>query len=146
MAYKTRKTRQKAPGGRSTPSPTKQRSPEGLIEQVGADVRALGERLAACERQQEETLAAVARAMDAMHAREDETQAAIHELQAAIEPVRMAAAGTSPDEITRHVDYLGLVARVRRLIRDRLPRAQPILHVRHSHLRQRQPTERISGL
>ena len=109
MASKRRNTRQKASGGRRTPSPTMQPSLQSLIEQVGADVRALGERLAACER------------------RDDETQSSIYGLQAAVEPLRMAAAGTPPEEIVRHVDYLALVDRIRRVVRDRVPRQARVL-------------------
>jgi len=106
---KTPKTRQKAPGGGRTLSPTKQPSLRSLIEQVGADVRALGERLAACER------------------RDDETQSSIYGLQAAVEPLRMAAAGTPPEEIARHVDYLALVDRIRRVVRDRVSQRARVL-------------------
>ena len=106
---KTPKTPQKAPGGRRTPSPAKQPSLQSLIDQVGADVRALGERLAACER------------------RDDETQSSVYELQAAVEPLRMAAAGTPQEEIARHVDYLALVDRVRRAVCDRVPRRARVL-------------------
>ena len=109
MASKRRKTRQKAPGGRRTPSPAKQPSLRRLIEQMGADVRALGERLAACER------------------RDDETQSSVYELQAAVEPLRMAAAGAPPEEIARHVDYLALVDRIRRAVCDRVPRWARVL-------------------
>jgi len=109
MAAKKRKTRQRAPGGRRTPSPAKQPSLQSLIEQVGADVRAIGERLAACER------------------RDDETQSSVYELQAAVEPLRMAAAGTPQEEIARHVDYLALVDRVRRAVCNRVPRRARVL-------------------
>jgi len=126
---KTPKTPQKAPGGRRTSSPAKQPSLRSLIDQVGADVRALGERLAACELRQEETLAAAARATDDLHAREDESQATVYELQAAIEPLRMAATGASPEEITRHVDYLTLVDRIRSVVRNRVPRQARVLVV-----------------
>ena len=134
MASKTRKTKtpktpQKAPGGRRTPSPAKQPSLRSLIEQVGADVRALGERVAVCELRQEEMLAAAARVADDQHVRDDEMQAAVYELQAAIEPLRMTATGASPEEIARHLDYLGLVARVRRVVRHRVPRQARVLVV-----------------
>jgi len=126
---KTPKTPQKAPGGRRTSSPAKQRSLRSLIDQVGADVRALGERIAACELRQEVMLVAAARATDDLHAREDDAQAAVYELQATIEPFRMAAKGASPEEIARHVAYLGLVAGVRRVVRNRVPRQARVLVV-----------------
>ena len=129
MASKTRKTRQKAPGGRRTSSPAKQQSLRSLIDQVGADVRALGERIAACELRQEEMLVAAARLTDDLHAREDESQAAVYELQATIQPLRMAATGASPEEIARHVDYLGLVSGIRRVVRDLVPRQARVLVV-----------------
>lgn len=111
MAAKRRNTRPKASGGRRTPSPVKQPSLHSLIEQVGADVRALAERLAACER------------------RDDETQSSVYELHAAFEPLRMAAAGIPPEEIARQVDYLALVDRVRKVVRDRVPRHARVLVV-----------------
>lgn len=90
----------------------------------------MAERLAACERRQDEALAALATATEALHAREDDTQAAIHDLQAAVEPLRMAATGTtSPEDIARQVEYLDLVARVRRAVRDRVPRSARVLVV-----------------
>ncbi|MFM9059144.1 MAG: hypothetical protein ACKOSQ_08480 [Planctomycetaceae bacterium] len=123
-----RTSRRKSSGTRRTAA--RRPAAAQAITGLTAEIRGLSERLAACERRQDETLAAVAAAMEALQARDDDTQAAIHDLQAAVEPLRMAATGTaSSEEIARQVDYLDLVARVRRAVRDHVPRSARVLVV-----------------
>lgn len=101
----------------------------GLFTQLEAGIRGLDARLAACERRQDDALAAIAQATEALQTRDDDTQAAIYDLQAAVEPLRMAATGAAAEEIAARVEYVGLVARVRGIVRDRVSRQARVLVV-----------------
>lgn len=130
MAAKARTSRRKPAGTPRRASPAGRPVAGNPLEQLAAEIRGISERLAACERRQDETLTALGVATESLQIRADETQAAIDDMHAAIEPLRMAAAGTaSPEEIAAHADYLAVVARIRRIVRDRLPRQARVLVV-----------------
>jgi len=123
----TGKPGRKPAGGRSGKAPAPP-APEHGVEWLASELRGVAARIAAWERRQDEALAAVAAATEALQARADDTQAAIHDLQAAFEPLRMAATGdASPEDIARQVEYLDLVARVRRAVRGHVPRSARVL-------------------
>lgn len=129
MAARTRKPGRKPAGSRGSKAAAPPAAERG-VESVLAELGSIAARLAACERRQDETLAALAAATESLHARNDDTQATIHDLQATIESLRMAAHGSaSAEEIAHHSDYLALVGRVRRAVRDRVPRGGRVLVV-----------------
>jgi hypothetical protein len=70
----------------------------------------------------------LAAAIGSLEARHDQTQAAVDEVRAAVEPSRLAAlGGLSPEEIACRGDYLAVVNRVRRTVRERLPKEARVL-------------------
>jgi len=94
------------------------------LERLATEIHRLACRLTAQEWRFDELAATIG----ALEARHDQTQAALDELRTAVEPGRLAAlGGLSPDEIAHRGEYLALVARVRRAVRDRLPKEARVL-------------------
>ena len=94
------------------------------LERLATEIHRLACRLTAQEWRFDELAATIG----ALESRHDQTQAALDELRTAVEPSRLAAlGGLSPDEIARRAEYLALVARVRRAVRDRLPKEARVL-------------------
>lgn len=106
----------------STSDPSAAADPSLL--RLAEEIHRLACRLTAQEWRFDELAAAIG----ALEARHDQTQAALDEVRAAVEPSRLAAVGgRSSEEIARGGEYLSLVARVRRAVRDSLPKEARVL-------------------
>jgi len=98
-----------------------QRSMRRVLEQIG-------DRLTVCEERHTATLDALSATQQRLENRADETQAAIHDLHAAIEPLQLAGAGQpAPELIEKRAQYRKLVARIRTNVRDHVPRDARVL-------------------
>jgi hypothetical protein len=106
----------------STTAPAAATDPS--LVRLAEEIHRLACRLTAQEWRFDELAAAIG----SLETRHDQTQAALDELRAAVEPARLAAlGGLSPEEIASRGDYLAVVNRVRRVVRERLPKEARVL-------------------
>lgn len=98
-----------------------QRSMRRILEQIS-------DRLTVCEERHTATLDALSATQQRLQDRADETQAAIHDLHAVIEPLQFTGAGQPvPELIEKRAQYRKLVARIRTIVQDHVPRDARVL-------------------
>lgn len=135
MPSSSRKKPQRG-GGRPTepasrPRPADERGAvRALLERLGADVRALADRVARQEHAHDAVLQAIHAVHEAIHARGDEVLDEVHALRTAAEPAALGAAvNADAPTAARHAGYREVVGRVRGLVRRLLPRGARVLVV-----------------
>jgi len=112
------------PSSSTAPAAAPAAAADPSLSRLAEEIHRLACRLTAQEWRFDELAAAIG----SLEARHDQTQTAVDEVRAAVEPSRLAAlGGLSPEEIARRGDYLAVVNRVRRTVRERLPKEARVL-------------------
>jgi hypothetical protein len=112
------------PSSSTAPAAAPAAASDPSLVRLAEEIHRLACRLTAQEWRFDELAAAIG----SLEARHDQTQAAVDEVRTAVEPSRLAAlGGLSPEEIARRGDYLAVVNRVRRTVRERLPKEARVL-------------------